>query len=326
MDEPAAARKFAAGSTYPWVVLGLLWFCGFFNYADRQAVNSVFPLLEEEFRLSKTQLGMLGSAFMVVYASTAPFAGYLVDRLSRKVLIPLGLAFWSLICAATGLSRTFGQLIFFRAAEGLGESFYFPASMSFLADYHGPRTRSRALSIHQTSVYLGTAVGGVLAGILGERYGWRSPFLILGLVGTAYALVLGLSLIEPLRGESEEREPEGEPLPEADRGPAMIPDDSIREKVLRIATNRAAMLLLCVFIGANFVAATFLAWLPTFIYEAFGLSLSGSSTTSAVWSRSQPRRRDHRGIAWPTGLLVGGGVGGSGCRASACSSAPRSSS
>ena len=63
--------------------------------------------------------------------------------------------------------------------------------MSLLADYHGPRTRSRALSIHQTSVYLGTAGGGVLAGHLGERYGWRSPFLVLGLAGTAYALMLG---------------------------------------------------------------------------------------------------------------------------------------
>ena len=186
------------------------------------------------------------------------------------------------MCA--GVNGVSNSLIFFRAAEGLGESFYFPASMSFLADYHGPRTRSLALGIHQTSVYLGTAAGGVLAGLLGERYGWRSPFLILGLVGTAYALVLGLSLIEPSRGESEEAKPTL--LPNPDELPGSAPDDSIRDKVVRIAGNRAAVLLLCVFIGANFVAATFLTWLPTFIYEKFGLSLSGSSTTSAVWSLS----------------------------------------
>lgn len=282
MDHAADVRNRAAGRAYPWVVLGLLWFCGFFNYADRQAVNSVFPLLESEFHLTKTQLGMLGSAFMVVYALMAPFAGYFVDRMSRRLLIPLGLAFWSLICAATGLSRTFGQLIFFRAAEGLGESFYFPASMSFLADYHGPRTRSLALGIHQTSVYLGTAVGGVLAGHLGERYGWRSPFLVLGLVGTAYAVALGMGLIEPVRGESEDRQPPTNDPRESGGAPV----DPILEKVLRILTDRAALMLLSVFIGANFVAATFLTWLPTFIYETFGLSLSGSSTTSAVWSLS----------------------------------------
>ena len=81
----ATSRPIAHGKSYPWFVVGLLWFCGFFNYADRQAVNSVFPLLSREFALSNTQLGMLGSAFMVVYAFTAPFAGYLVDRLSRKL-------------------------------------------------------------------------------------------------------------------------------------------------------------------------------------------------------------------------------------------------
>ena len=85
--------------------------------------------------------------------------------------------------SATALARTFNQLLFFRAAEGLGETFYFPASMSLLADYHGPRTRSRAMSIHQTSVYAGTALGGIAAAELGRQYGWRSPFLILGLVG-----------------------------------------------------------------------------------------------------------------------------------------------
>src|SRR6516165_1874602 len=84
---------------YAWLVVGLLWFCGFFNYADRQAVYSVFPLLKSEFGLSPTQLGLLGSAFMFVYALSSPFSGYTVDRLPRRLLIMLGLTFWSLICA-----------------------------------------------------------------------------------------------------------------------------------------------------------------------------------------------------------------------------------
>ena len=281
---PAGDRPFASSTAYPWLVVGLLWFCGFFNYADRQAVNSVFPLLEKEFSLSDVQLGMLGSAFMVVYACTSPFAGYVVDRVTRRILIPVGLAVWSLIAAATGLSRSFGQLLFFRAAEGLGESFYFPASLSFLADYHGRATRSRALGIHQTSVYLGTAGGAVLAGRLAKHFGWRSPFLVLGLVGAAYALVLGFILVEPARGQSEEAKPApADPVLDDELGPGRASEKTSGTRSCRILTNRAAVLLLCVFIGANFVAAAFLTWLPTFIYRKFSMDVADSSTTSTVW-------------------------------------------
>ena len=112
------------------------WFCGFFNYADRQALSAVFPLLKGEFGISDAQLGTLSSAFMLLYALTSPFTGYTVDIVSRRFLIAAGLAFWSIICASTALARNFVQLVVFRAAEGIGESFYFPASMSVLADYH----------------------------------------------------------------------------------------------------------------------------------------------------------------------------------------------
>ncbi len=285
MEEPGRMQRITAGKAYPWLVVGLLWFCGFFNYADRQAVNSVFPLLGKEFSLSDFQLGMLGSAFMIVYAVTSPFAGYVVDRVSRRVLIPMGLAIWSGICVATGMSQSYGQLVFFRAAEGLGESFYFPASLSFLADYHGRGTRSRALGIHQTSVYLGTAGGAVVAGRLAEHFGWRSPFYVLGLAGAAYALVLGFLLVEPVRGHSEVAKTKSlDPalMDELDQG--MILKDGLWKKIVRILTNRAAVLLLCVFVGANFVAAAFLTWLPTFIYRKFAMGVSGSSTTSTIWS------------------------------------------
>ncbi len=284
VEKPVRKQGIAASKAYPWLVVGLLWFCGFFNYADRQAVNSVFPLLEKEFSLSDPQLGMLGSAFMIVYASTSPLAGYVVDRVTRRALIPLGLAIWSLICAATGMSQSYGQLVFFRAAEGLGESFYFPASLSFLADYHGRATRSRALGIHQTSVYLGTAGGALLAGRLAEQFGWRSPFYVLGLAGAAYALVLGFFLVEPVRGQAEETKPaEPDPFPKDELEHDMTRRQDLWEKIVRILTNRAALLLLGVFVGANFVAAAFLTWLPTFIYRKFAMGVSGSSTTSTVW-------------------------------------------
>jgi MFS family permease len=270
-------------AAYAWLVVALLWFCGFFNYADRQALSAVLPQVKGEFRLSDTQLGLLASAFMVMYALASPLTGYTVDLLSRRVLIAVGLAFWSLICAATAFSRNFLDLVLLRGSEGLGESFYFPASMSILADYHGPRTRSRAMSIHQTSVYLGTAGGWLLGGALGERHGWRWPFLSLGLAGTAYALFLGACLAEPARGQSADGE-----IPE--RGPEFEDEAAARvaagrwgDKVLAIVSDPAAALLLGVFLGANFVAATFLAWLPSFVGRAFELGLSDSSVTSMLW-------------------------------------------
>ncbi len=276
-------ERLGSNRHYPWLVVGLLWFCGFFNYADRQAVFSVFPLIKKEFHLDNTTVSLLGSAFMLVYAVASPFTGYVVDRISRRWLIASGLALWSLICAATAFSRNFGQLVFFRAAEGLGESFYFPASMSLLADYHSRRTRSRALGIHQTSVYLGTAGGAALAGFLSRRQGWRSPFWVLGLTGTVYAAFLILSLIEPVRGQAGGETAEADPRQREEMSPTRAVSAPLSAKIARLMSNRAAVLLFAVFVGANFVAATFLTWLPTFIFEAFDVGLHNASFTSTFW-------------------------------------------
>jgi MFS family permease len=166
---------------YKWRVVAMLWWISFFNYADRQAIFSVFPLLEREMHLTTVQLGLLGSGFAWVYGLGAPFAGLVVDRVRRKTAILGGLHAWSLICMATVLSRNFRQLFLFRAAEGLGETFYFPASTSLISDYHSGDTRSRALGLHQTAVYMGT-IGG-------------APFVIIcGLTTSVGILIVALTL------------------------------------------------------------------------------------------------------------------------------------
>ncbi len=280
---------------YPWSVVAMLWFCGFFNYADRQAIFSILDLIGQEFQLDNLDKGAIGSSFMIVYALSAPLAGFVVDRVSRRWLIPAGLALWSVICAATGYARSYGQLLFFRAAEGLGESFYFPASMSILADYHGPRTRSRAMSIHQTSVYAGTAAGGILAGYLGKNYGWRSPFLILGMIGLGYSLLLPFLLVEPKRGAAD---PPPDPLADRELDPSPIEGKSggFFENILAVIRIPAAAMLLAVFAGANFVAATLLAWLPSFVKEQHGLDLFAAATVA--------------GLFFPLGNAVGALYGG----------------
>lgn len=186
---------YTPGKNYRWHVVGMLWRIAFFNYADRQAVFSVFPLLSKEFHLSNLQLGMLGSSFSLVYGLCAPLLGNLVDRIRRKTAILAGLQVWSLICVATALSRNFGHLLFFRAAGGLGESVYFPASMSLVSDYDGKKTRSRAMGTHQTSVYVGTIAGGFFAGLIGQQYGWRWSFVVFGACGILLGLLLHKFLI-----------------------------------------------------------------------------------------------------------------------------------
>jgi MFS family permease len=254
---------------YKWHVVLMLWWIAFFNYADRQAVFSVFPLLEREMHLTPIELGLLGSSFAWVYGLCAPFAGNIVDRVRRKSAILGGLHTWSVICMATALSRNFSHLLAFRAAEGLGETFYFPASMSLVSDYHSPQTRSRALGLHQTSVYIGTIAGGFFAGLIGQNYGWRWSFIVFGGLGVALGLVLRSRLIEPARGASER----------------LAPAAHMRlGEFLRIVwTTPTALILMAAFLCSNFVAVVLLSWMPKFLYDKFHLSLAMAGLTATIF-------------------------------------------
>jgi MFS family permease len=249
-----------ASSRYKWFAVAMLWWIAFFNYADRQAIFSVFPLLKKEFGLDAVQLGLLGSSFAWIYGLSAPLAGVIVDRVRRKSAILGGLHAWSLICMATALARNFGALLFFRSAEGLGESFYFPASMSLLSDYHGQPTRSRALGLHQTSVYIGTIAGGFFAGWIGQHYGWRWSFVVFGGLGILLGIVLNQWLIEPTRSQTEPRAPASGSF-----------------------LNATALLLMAAFLCANFVALVLLSWMPAFLYDKFHLSLAASGLTATLF-------------------------------------------
>ncbi len=200
---PSADRVPTPSSSYKWAVVGMLWFICFFNYADRVAISSVFPILKDKFHFTNTELGIIGSAFMWVYAGAAPFAGWVGDQVSRKRVIIGGLYIWSLVTGFTGLCGKFWQFVAVRATEGLGETFYIPASMSLISDYHGKDTRSRAIGLHQTSIYGGTVFGGALAGWMAARYGWQSPFIFLGGAGVLLGFVLAAFVREPKRGRAE---------------------------------------------------------------------------------------------------------------------------
>ncbi len=255
------------GKNYKWFVVGILWFVCFFNYADRQAIFSVFPLLKTEMNLSDVQLGVVASAFMWVYASFGAIAGLVGDRFQRKTLIIGGLIFWSAVTVGTALSSDYYHLVLFRALEGLGEAFYFPASMSLLSDYHGKETRSKAMSFHQSSVYAGTIAGGALSGYMGQYYGWRSSFYVFGGLGILLGVALLALLKEPERGQVDI-------LEDGSHVALDLRQKNIIGSIKDVFSKPMVWILISVFVGANFVASIFLTWMPSFLYNKFQMSLS----------------------------------------------------
>lgn len=272
MDSPRPSLS----PNYRWYVVGMLWMIAFFNYADRQALSVSLPLLEKEMHLSTFQLGLISSAFAWIYGLGAPFAGIIVDRVRRKSAILFGLCSWSIICMCTALSRTGGQLFAFMAAEGLGETFYFPASMSLISDYHGKATRSRAMGLHQTSVYTGTICGSFFAGLIGQYYGWRYSFITFGALGVLLTLILTRFLHEPRRGAADA----------ADAGvaePQATKRYPVGAALKIIVTTPTVLTCLGGFICANFVAAVVLSWMATFLKGRFDLSLAVAGLSATVY-------------------------------------------
>jgi len=276
----------SSDGSYKWLMVAMLWCVCFLNYADRQVIFTVFPLLGTEFHLTNTSLSILSASFMCTYALFGPLAGLSCDRIPRRTLILGALIFWSLTALATALVRNYAQLVTCVALGGLGEAFYFPAAMSMIADYHAADTRSRAMSLHQSSVYIGSIAGGSIAGYLGQFYGWRTGFRWFGGVGIVLGCGLWLLLKEPRRGQSDLAAGK---LPVGGRLLA-----GLRE----LAGNRAAWLLVAVFMGANFVAMIFTVWLPTFLYRTFHMSLTMSGLNGTAYLQ----------IASVVGVLCGGAL------------------
>jgi MFS family permease len=262
-----ATTTFSAN--YKWWVVFMVWFVCFFNYADRQAASSVLPLLSQNFGFNDFQLGIIGSAFAWIYAAVAPFAGIAADRASRKRLIIAACIIWSFFTLATAWCGSFSSFVTVRALTGLAETFYFPAAMALISDFHAPATRSRAMSLHQSAVYAGTILGSWFAAVLAEKHGWNVPFLVFGPVGILLAIVISKFLREPPRGAAENLIVES---------PA-----SIGETLKIIFRTPAAIFLMAAFLCANFVAFIFLTWTPKFLYDKFHYSLGAAGLTGAVF-------------------------------------------
>ena len=253
---------------YKWEVLALLWVAFFLNQADRQVFNVVLPLIKDDLHLSDLQIGSIATAFNLVYALLVPLAGYVGDIFSKKWIVSLSILFWSIATMFTGLSNGVLMLVLMRSiATGGGEAFFGPANYSLLAQYH-KGTRAFAMSIHQTSYYVGIILSGYIAGYIGERYGWRNAFYVFGAVGVIHGIVL-IFRLKDKKGHPDEKQEEKVRLLEG-------------FKVL-LGTPTALMLTIG-FSGLIFVLTGYLTWMPTYLYEKFNMSLSSAGFHSMFYT------------------------------------------
>jgi MFS family permease len=263
---------------YAWLLVGLLWVVAFLNYVDRQVIFSLLPLVEKEFRLTGAQLGFLSTVFLWVYGLASPFAGYLADRFGRVRMILVSLLIWSVVTWATGHARSYGELVAARALMGLSEAFYLPAALALIADHHGERTRSLATGLHQSGLYTGIVMGGVGGGWLGETYGWRSPFTLLGAAGVAYFALLAWGLRRSARP--------------ATAGSAL----NLAGSLSKLSGLHGFWRVTLVFSAVGLANWLVYTWLPLYLYERFGMTLTSAGFSATFYIQA----------ASFAGILIGG--------------------
>ncbi|HVE93433.1 MAG TPA: MFS transporter [Acidimicrobiales bacterium] len=172
---------------------------------DMAILRGVLPILEDEWRLSNFQLGLLGFSFIFINTIATVPAGWVADHYRRNRIIGWTLVSWSGLIVLSATAVNYWNLVFARALMGIGQSVDDPASTSLLGDYYPGRMRSRVFSAQQIAFFVGGGIGLALGGYVGERLGWRWAFALVGIPGSLVA-VLAFRLREPMRGESDLRE------------------------------------------------------------------------------------------------------------------------
>ena len=249
----------ATARLYPRTALVLLTALNLLNYVDRSVLFAVQPLVQAEFHLTNAQLGYLTSAFLAFYMVAAPFTGPLADRYSRKVIIAIGAFFWSGLTLLTAVTHSYQALLVRHTLVGIGEASFVTIAPTFVADLFPEEKRGRILGVFYLAIPVGTALGYVLGGNLGERFGWRFPFYIAAVPGFLLALMM-LFIPEPPRGQFDSvRET-------AERGTIR---GLTRNPAFWTATLGMAMM--------TFALGGIQVWMPTFLSTMRGYSLKAAN-------------------------------------------------
>ncbi len=234
----------------------------FLNYMDRWVASSAATPIEKEFHLTDAQFGLIGTAFLLVYAVAALPFGYWGDRGVRKTVIGVGVTIWSLATLFTGFARSYFHLFLSRAIVGVGEASYYPAGTSLMSDFFPKEQRGRVMAIWNGGSTIGIAVGFAGGAYIAEKFGWRTAFYFAAIPGLLFA-VLAFAFREPLRGNAEKH------------GPVVqkMNDINLRKFVdlIRIPTLRATIMAQTLLF---FVLASNAFWLPTVLQRHFGLTQS----------------------------------------------------
>ncbi|OGR89845.1 MAG: hypothetical protein A3J74_08510 [Elusimicrobia bacterium RIFCSPHIGHO2_02_FULL_57_9] len=237
-----------------WLLLGV----NLLNYLDRQVLYSLLPLIQLDLLITDAQAGRLASAFMLVYMLAAPPIGYLADKNGRKFWITLGIGLWSLATAFSGLARNYSALFLARSAVGIGESCYGAVSPSFVAEQFPASRRGSILALFSMAIPVGSALGYIAGGFLGQRWGWRSAFFAVGIPGLLFAF---------LAAQLREQRPAAPP-----QRPSPISS--------YLNLFRVPSFLLVTLAGAamTFALGGFAVWMPSFFHRQWGMSVGQAGT------------------------------------------------
>jgi MFS family permease len=240
---------------------------------DRQMLSTMKPSMQIdiiELQQAAT-FGNLMAIFLLVYGLVSPFSGIIADRVNRKWLIIISLFVWSAVTFLMGYATTFQQLYWLRAIMGISEAMYIPAGLSLIADYHPPSTRSLAIGVHMTGLYMGQALGGFGATVA-QQFSWQQAFHVFGLIGVVYSFILVLLLKEckvAVNADNllHENQPETK---------------SIFSGVKTILANRFFWVILCFFAVSSLPGWGVKNWLPTLFAENLHLNMSVAGPIATI--------------------------------------------
>lgn len=260
---------------YPWLVVALLWVVALLNYMDRQMLSTMQGAMKLDIvELQKAEaFGALMAVFLWIYGIVSPFAGVVADRVSRKKLVVGSLFVWSAVTYLMGYASDFTQLYWLRALMGVSEALYIPSALSLIADWHEGKSRSLAIGIHMTGLYVGQAVGGFGATIA-ATFSWHSTFYWFGIIGIAYSVVLALLLHD---------KPKAAAAVAASPNPAtLMKKESVWRGLSVVLSTWAFWVILIYFAVPSLPGWATKNWLPTLFADNLGLDMAQAGPMSTI--------------------------------------------
>ncbi len=279
----------SSSAVYRWYVLVMLALTAAFSFMDRQILAILLEDIRAEFTLTDLQLGLLsGVAFAIFYATLSVPIARLADRYSRVDIVSIAVGLWSGMTVLCGAATSFWSLFLARVGVGVGEAGGSAPAHSLVSDYFDKNERSFAMSIYSMGTAAGMLLGLAMGGLVAEHFGWRWAFVAAGAPGIALALIIKLTVREPLRGGMDQ----GETSSSSER-------DSFLETFRKLWDNRSYRFVNLGYSVSVFSGSAFTTWLPTLYLRQFDLSQSQVGLIVGV---------SIAGFA-TAGLLVGGYLG-----------------